>query len=204
MGLSCGMWDLSSPTRDWTHLPCIARQFLNHWTPREVTESVDRLKNISDSKEMRTNGVMGHHNRPEREIFGNREVPLVTMKSYHVGNDFAQILLGKYILLWALSGSYWRTIWGFHFNQGPQDAPLWPLPGQSSHCNALHALQESDLMKCSHTWPQHMSPYESDLSYPVPHPTPQSLARTNLETWAGNLIFLSLTFSPVEIGNNAS
>lgn len=49
---------------------------------------------------------MGHHNRPEREIFGNREVPLVTMKSYHVGNDFAQILLGKYILLWALSGSY--------------------------------------------------------------------------------------------------
>lgn len=31
---------------------------------------------------------MGHHNRPEREIYlGNREVPLVTMKSHQVGND---------------------------------------------------------------------------------------------------------------------
>ena len=36
MGLSCGMWDLSSPTRDWTHLAWIARRFLNHWTTREV------------------------------------------------------------------------------------------------------------------------------------------------------------------------
>lgn len=36
---------------------------------------------------MRINGVMGHHNRPERETFGNREVPLVTMKSHQVGND---------------------------------------------------------------------------------------------------------------------
>ena len=31
-----GMWDLSSPTRDWTHTPCIGRQTLNHWTAREV------------------------------------------------------------------------------------------------------------------------------------------------------------------------
>ena len=31
-----GMWDPSSPTRDWTCTPCIARQSLNHWTTREV------------------------------------------------------------------------------------------------------------------------------------------------------------------------
>ena len=31
-----GMWDLSSPTRDQTGVPCIARQVLNHWTTREV------------------------------------------------------------------------------------------------------------------------------------------------------------------------
>ena len=31
-----GMWDLSSPTRDWTHTPCIGRWSLNHWTVREV------------------------------------------------------------------------------------------------------------------------------------------------------------------------
>ena len=31
-----GMWDLGSLTRDWTHVPCIAKQILNHWTMREV------------------------------------------------------------------------------------------------------------------------------------------------------------------------
>ena len=31
-----GMWDLSSPTRNWTGTPCIGRQSLNHWTAREV------------------------------------------------------------------------------------------------------------------------------------------------------------------------
>ena len=31
-----GMWDLSFPTRDRTHNPCIGRQSLNHWTAREV------------------------------------------------------------------------------------------------------------------------------------------------------------------------
>ena len=31
-----GMWDLSSPNRDWTRTPCIGRWSLNHWTAREV------------------------------------------------------------------------------------------------------------------------------------------------------------------------
>ena len=31
------MWDLSSPTRDWTCVPCVARQILNYWATREVT-----------------------------------------------------------------------------------------------------------------------------------------------------------------------
>ena len=31
-----GMWDLSSLTRDWTHIPCIAKWILNHWTTRKV------------------------------------------------------------------------------------------------------------------------------------------------------------------------
>ena len=37
-GLSC-MWDLSSPIRDQTRVPCIGRQLLNHWTTREVPRS---------------------------------------------------------------------------------------------------------------------------------------------------------------------
>ena len=30
------MWDFSSLTRDWTHIPWIAMQILNHWTTREI------------------------------------------------------------------------------------------------------------------------------------------------------------------------
>ena len=31
------MWDLSSPITDWTCIPCIGMQTLNHWTSREVS-----------------------------------------------------------------------------------------------------------------------------------------------------------------------
>ena len=31
-----GMWNLDSPTRDWTRTPCIGRGGLSHWTTREV------------------------------------------------------------------------------------------------------------------------------------------------------------------------
>ena len=35
------MWDLSSPTRDQTHIPCTQRQgSLNHWANREVPSPV--------------------------------------------------------------------------------------------------------------------------------------------------------------------
>ena len=33
-----GMWDISSPTRDQTHVPCIGRWMLNYWTIREVPD----------------------------------------------------------------------------------------------------------------------------------------------------------------------
>ena len=32
----CGMWDLSSPTRNRTQVLCIGRWILNHWTTQEV------------------------------------------------------------------------------------------------------------------------------------------------------------------------
>ena len=34
------IWDLSSPVRDWSHIPYIARQVLNHWTTKEVSWTV--------------------------------------------------------------------------------------------------------------------------------------------------------------------
>ena len=30
------MWDFSSPTRDWTCIPCIGRWSLNHWSTKEI------------------------------------------------------------------------------------------------------------------------------------------------------------------------
>ena len=36
----CGLWDLSSLTRDQTHVPCFGRQILNHWTTREIPRQV--------------------------------------------------------------------------------------------------------------------------------------------------------------------
>ena len=38
VSLPRGMWDLSSLTRDRTHVPCIGRQILYHWTTREVPQ----------------------------------------------------------------------------------------------------------------------------------------------------------------------
>ena len=38
--LLSGMWDLSSPTRDWTCIPCTERKILSHWITREVPHCV--------------------------------------------------------------------------------------------------------------------------------------------------------------------
>ena len=45
---SLGMWDLSSPTRDQTHIPCIGNTRLNRWAIREVPRTIF-LKLRSDS-----------------------------------------------------------------------------------------------------------------------------------------------------------
>ena len=33
-----GLWDLNSPTKDWTHTPCTGRQSLIHWISGQVLE----------------------------------------------------------------------------------------------------------------------------------------------------------------------
>ena len=49
------MWDLSSPIRDWTCIPCTGRQILNHWTTREVpcivlmVDFIERFRGKRDS-----------------------------------------------------------------------------------------------------------------------------------------------------------
>ena len=48
LAISLSMWDLSSPTRDQTHIPCIGNMSLIHWTIREVPRTIF-LKLRSDS-----------------------------------------------------------------------------------------------------------------------------------------------------------
>ena len=47
--LLCGMWDISSPTRDQIQVPCIARRILNHWTTREVPWNVTSVSSLLHS-----------------------------------------------------------------------------------------------------------------------------------------------------------
>ena len=44
--LSHDMWDLSSPTRDWTYVPCIGKQILNHWTTRDVPLALLKIRSF--------------------------------------------------------------------------------------------------------------------------------------------------------------
>ena len=38
LAMPCGMWDLSSPTKDRTQAPCLEAWSLNHWTAREAPQ----------------------------------------------------------------------------------------------------------------------------------------------------------------------
>ena len=53
--MGSGVHRLSSLIRHWTHIPCIARQILNHWTTREILSILDMyfLKVIPVSSEER-------------------------------------------------------------------------------------------------------------------------------------------------------
>lgn len=44
-----GIWNRSSPTKDWTCIPCIGRQTPHHWTAREVQSISSWLKISTNS-----------------------------------------------------------------------------------------------------------------------------------------------------------
>ena len=58
VGFSSGMWDLSSPIKDRTQVPCTGRWILNHWTTREVPFvlliCISLMSNNNMEKEMAT------------------------------------------------------------------------------------------------------------------------------------------------------
>ena len=46
-----GMWDLSSPTKDRTHVPSIEGQILNRWIAREVPPSHFNARSLSQGND---------------------------------------------------------------------------------------------------------------------------------------------------------
>ena len=72
LGLSCGMWDLSSLTRDRTCVPYIGRRILNHWTTREVPGALLLISGLPHTQP-RLCGPKGL----EPEFEGNVETPCV-------------------------------------------------------------------------------------------------------------------------------
>ena len=55
------MWHLGFPTGNWTHVPCIARQILNNWTPREVSRVVYSKDNSPNNKGTSSGLYLGPH-----------------------------------------------------------------------------------------------------------------------------------------------
>ena len=66
------MWDLGSLTRDGTHVPCIARWILNHWTTREVPNSAFLGADVSSESE-RERSLVDFHSLEEHS-----HVPRIT------------------------------------------------------------------------------------------------------------------------------
>ena len=68
----CG--DLSSLARNWTHIPCIGKWCLNHWTVREVHHKLSSVQfssvaqlclTLCDTVNRSTPGLPVHHQLPE-------------------------------------------------------------------------------------------------------------------------------------------
>ena len=75
-----GMWDLHSLIRDQTHISCIGRRILNHWTTREVPEAGTLLlKRLiqKDKAEVYHKGLP--YNEPRSERAPQSQKPWTTM-----------------------------------------------------------------------------------------------------------------------------
>ena len=63
-----GMWDLSSPTRDWTCVPALEAQSLKHWTNRGVQCRLFGTDAAGSSSSGNTGTSRGRHVPPGRSL----------------------------------------------------------------------------------------------------------------------------------------
>ena len=85
-----GTWDLSSPSRDWTHTPCLGRQSPNHWTTWEVPWDNSRWRLKSKRKGQRERGG------PKNEVQNSRGgmCPGRALVQVREGSDILKLLEG--------------------------------------------------------------------------------------------------------------
>ena len=73
----CGLWDLSSQTRDWTCTPCIGRWIVNPWIAREVLAYMFKwISSLVPFADWVLASMCENH-------FGIRELSTPALKTYH-------------------------------------------------------------------------------------------------------------------------
>ena len=66
--LLCGVWDLSSPTRDGSPVPCTAVRALNHWTTRQAWQAYSEWQDCLGNSSYDADTDSGVFNQTVNEI----------------------------------------------------------------------------------------------------------------------------------------
>ena len=81
-----GMWDLRSPTRDQTRIPCIVRQSRNHWTTRPACTCLKENWNETSNQQVTNDpgchifsSFLGKLEFTRCDTFSSTTIMLVTM-----------------------------------------------------------------------------------------------------------------------------
>ena len=102
------MWDISSPTRNWTHVPCIGRPIFNHWTTREVPPFHFPLDSLSPAHWL---SLQDSHQAgwlfPQPDVLRDSESSRATQLSSlpPVGGSYSRSVSSNSFLAWALRTS---------------------------------------------------------------------------------------------------
>ena len=135
-----GMWDLRSPVRDWTSIPCIGRQILNHWTTREVPDFLKKinmnqfcLENPHGQRSLAGYSLWGH--RVEHDwVMTKHSVDFVCVcVEFHVFSLHVEFLKTIIIVRIQTASSLWNSLPLSHFTP-TLISPLIP----SNHWGVLH------------------------------------------------------------------
>ena len=157
-----GMWDLSSPTRGETCIPCTGKQSLNHWTAREVPHVIilDSFKIYWKSWPLSSLIWQFQRSFPPSHLG-----PLISWLYFRRYWNNNCIILIKFQVLWppplhlqlALSRTPTPTGLGLNWDLHPSTLPLLlcPLSSHLYFSYSKHSFHGPWLYLYPHRCPQH-------------------------------------------------